>query len=198
MMFELIFNSPEQSLLRFNKDKNGKIKPVFSDKKNTYGQKLDVMQKAALETIKDFLEYDEYLTNISVKSCMKNYIDFINKKAYENRVAFSEFTNEIGMDDGEYGYVLKVTKEEFLKNPNKIMEKAKFSLWRDTFIIDGIKTEKEFKKFLKDNNLREKKHANKFGHTMNYVYMVTKIPNYICRKAKNVIDKMTKNRSGDK
>lgn len=198
MMFELIFNSPEQSLLRFEKDKNGKIKPVFSDKKNTYGKKLDVMQKAALSTIKDYLLYDEYLTNISIKSCMKNYIDFIDKKAYENRVAFSEFTNEIGMDDADYGYVLKVTKDEFLKNPNQVMEKAKFSLWKDTFIIEGINTEKEFKKFLSDNNLREKKHVNKFGHTMNYMYMVTKFPNYICRKTKNVIKKISKNRSGDK
>ena len=197
MMFELIFNSPEQSLLRFDKDKNGKIVPVFSDKKNTYGEKLDIMQKAALETIKKLLVYDEYITEISIKSCMKNYIDFINKKEYEHRVAFSEFTNEIGMDDADYGYVLKVSKEEFLKNPNAIMEKAKFSLWKDTFIIEGINTEKEFKKFLKDNNLKEKKHANKFGHTMNYVYMVTKLPNYICRKTKNVIKKMT-NRSGDK
>ncbi len=203
MMFELIFNSPEQSLLRFKKDEKGNVVPVFSDKKNTYGDKLDIMQNAALETIKEFLEYDEYIKGISCKSCMKNYIDFINQKEYEHRVAFSEFTNEIGMDDAEYGYVLEVSKNEFLENPKKVMEKSKYSLWKDTFIIKGIKTKKEFDKFLKDNNIKEKKHENNLMHTVNYVYMVTKVPSYICRKAKGIVKKIAIknaenfNKSGD-
>lgn len=204
MMFELIFNSPEQSLLRFERNKDGKVVPVFSDKKNTYGNKLEIMQNSALETIKEFLEYDEFIRDISCKACMKNYIDFINKKEYEHRVAFSEFTNEIGMDDAEYGYVLEVTKDEFLEDPNKVMEKSKFSLWKDTFIIKGIKTKEEFRKFLKDNNIKEKKHVNNLMHTVNYVYMFTKIPSYVCRKTKGIIRKIaTKNaenfnKSGEK
>ncbi len=175
MMFELIFNSPEQSLNGFKKE-DGKIVPVFSDKKNTYGKNLGLMQDAALKTIEEYLKYDKYLTGVSTKSCMKNYINFICEKKYEDLIAFKNFTKEIGMDDGEYGYVLEVTKEEFLSNHKKVISNSKYSLWPNTFVIKGIKTEKEYNEFLEKNNIRIKQNNKKLYHAADYMYMLGRYP----------------------
>ncbi|MEG0073114.1 MAG: hypothetical protein RR922_01785 [Clostridia bacterium] len=186
MMFELIFNSPEQSLNSFAEE-NGKIVPVYSTKKNTYGKDLNTMQNAALETIKEYIKYDKYLTGITCKSSMRNYINFIIDRNYEDRAAFKNFTNEIGMDDGEYGYVLEVSKETFLKDYKKVLEKAKFSLWQDTFVIKGINTKEEYDKFLKENNIKIKRKNKAIYHFADYIYMATKFPSKVLHRSGNAV-----------
>lgn len=175
MMFELIFNSPEQSLNSFKKEGN-KVVPVFSEKKNTYGKDLAVMQTAALKTIEEYLKYDEYLTGVQAKYCIKNYVEFINNKKYEDLIAFKKFTNEIGMDDGEYGYVLEVSKEEFLKDYKKVISNSKYSLWPNTFVIKGINSTEEYNKFMEDNNIKIKKNNKKLYHAADYMYMFARYP----------------------
>ena len=181
MMFELMFNSPEQSLNGFKKV-DGKILPVYSEKKNTYGENLGKMQDSALKTIKKYLKYDKYLRNIPTKSCIKNYMHFIEDRKYEDLLAFRDFTNEIGMDDGEYGYVLEVSKEELVKNPRKVMQKAKYSLWSNTFVVKGIDSQKELDKFLSENKISIRKHKKRLYHFVDYVYMIGRYPIGVARK----------------
>lgn len=192
MMFELIFNSSEQSLNSFKRDENGNVVPVFSNKENTYKNELTKIQDAALESIKKIIEYDDYLSGISSKVCLKNYINFVKEKNYEDMIAFKKLSNDVGVNDDDAKYVTSISKVDFLKKNEKAFKKIKYSLWRDAYVIEGIDSEQELEEFYKKNNIKYKKKVRRNSDNITYIQKIVSVPYSIYYGTKNNLKKIFK------
>ncbi|OOM16517.1 methyltransferase domain-containing protein [Clostridium saccharobutylicum] len=161
MMYEFIFTCPQPQLSGFEK-KNEKVSPVFRDfvENKEY---TSALQNGALKIIDEFIEYDEYLSGISVEGCTDPYRNFIINRDYNDMLQFRKISNFVSYDTEEKPYVTSYSKREVINNIEKIWDNTKFNLWRYSFVIDEIQTKEEYENFIKSSNIeRLPKNADEY------------------------------------
>ncbi|GAA0077166.1 hypothetical protein UT300005_15440 [Clostridium sp. CTA-5] len=172
MMYEFIFTCPQPQLLSFTK-KDGKCIPVFRDfiENKEY---TSTLQNGALKIIDEFIEYDEYLTGISVEGCTDLYRNFIINRDYNDMMEFRKISNFVSYDAEEKSYVTSYSKKEVINDIETIWDETKFNLWRYAYTIDGIESKQEYEDFLKKNNIERlpkdiyQEYSNKFFSKSNF------------------------------
>ena len=151
MMYEFIFTCPSPQLSHFER-KEGKIVPVFRDFIENV-EYTSVFQNAALKIIDEFIDFDDYISGISVDDCTLPYRNFIIEKKYNDMVEFKKITNYVSYDADKKPYVTSYSKEQILNSFETVWKEIEFNLWRYSFVIEGINNSEEFDRFLKHNNI---------------------------------------------
>ncbi|AJH01821.1 hypothetical protein LF65_05299 [Clostridium beijerinckii] len=152
MMYEFIFTCPQPQLSGFARENGGKIIPIFRDFVEN-SEYTSALQNAALKIIDEFIDYDEFLSGISVEGCTDLYRNFIINRDYNDMIEFKKISNLVSYDSEEKPYVTSYSKSEIKDNIEKIWEETKFNLWRYAYLIDEIQTKEEFEYFMKSNNI---------------------------------------------
>lgn len=151
MMYEFIFTCPQPQLSGFTKT-DGKVIPIFRDFVEN-SEYTSALQNGALKIIDEFIEYDEFLSGISVEGCTDPYRNFIINKNYNDMVQFRKISNFVSYDAEEKPYVTSYSKKEVKDDIKKIWDETKFNLWRYAYLIDEIQTKEEYENFIKLNNI---------------------------------------------
>jgi len=140
MMFELIFSAPHGTLVGFSNN-NGEITPILKKiEHNDYLYKcLEGIKTGVLSMVEKYLEYYEYLDNLTPEECLRDYLRFIDEKRYDDLVEFSKLTAVVGIGSAKdtQCYVTRVTIDDFKKNKRKILKDASRNLWKNAILIDG-------------------------------------------------------------
>jgi hypothetical protein len=94
----------------------------------------------------DYLRYREWLKNIQVDDALKDYLEFIRNKSYEDLLRFKDLSLSVGF--GELSeplrFVTSVSIRDYMKNRKKIEKEAAKNLWKNAIIVEG--SAEEFKK----------------------------------------------------
>lgn len=180
MMFELIFSAPEGTLFGFKENKS-KIIPII-EKNNSTSECIEIFQNSAIELVKKYLNYYEYLKFSNINDAMQDYKDFINYKQYKDVYHFSKLDNDIGLTSTKKKYVETFEKSYVYEHYEKFLSKTSQSLWKNSFLIKGIANEEEYEDF--KMKLYEMKAANEYKYINKYlIKKALKNP----KKALNVI-----------
>jgi HAD superfamily hydrolase (TIGR01549 family) len=144
MMYEFIFCAPHGSVIGFRED-GGTVVPILKEvEQNNYLYKcITFIQSGILKIIEKYLNYYDYLNDVEIQDCLRDYVKFIDEKKYEDLVEFSKLTGVVGIGDTQevQRYVLTTSISEYLKNRRKIKEAISKNLWRDALILYGSLTE---------------------------------------------------------
>lgn len=144
MMYELIFSAPHGSVVGF-REEGSTVVPVLKDvEKNEYLYEcINVFQSGVLKIIVKYLDYYDYLKNVDVQDCLKDYVKFIDEKNYDDLMEFSKLTGAVGIGDTRevQRFVVSASISEYLKDKRKIEETISKNLWRGALILHGSLTE---------------------------------------------------------
>jgi len=144
MMYEFIFSAPHGTTLGFE-EKNGKLHPILEDFKDNESA-MKEFQSSALKTCEAFLKYYDELKYIENEVVLINYKEMIKNKNYQDLVMFSSVMEAVGYDGGKLPFVNTYKKEEVLEDLKSFYEKISESLWKNTFLLEGMEQE-EYEEF---------------------------------------------------
>jgi HAD superfamily hydrolase (TIGR01549 family) len=145
MMFEFIFSAPHGTLTGFKKI-SGKIYPVLSEDNSSLPYVIEQVHSGVLRIADEYLNYMEYLRNIQVHEALRDYLEFIDAKEYEDLLYFKDLSLSVGFSElsKPLQFVTCVSIQEYLRNRKRIEKEAAKNLWRGAIIVEGSSA--EFKK----------------------------------------------------
>ena len=157
MMYEFVFSAPHGTTTGFRRTK-GKIEPILDDDDETYVDIVKELQEAALGVIKEYLKYADYLKEITVEDSISNYSEMIRRRDFEDLSEFMKLTNSVLYMDSKSKYVDEFGEDYIFNNYESFRTKIHKSLWRDSYLVKGIKTREQWLEHEKkmDNFLRQK------------------------------------------
>jgi HAD superfamily hydrolase (TIGR01549 family) len=145
MMFEFAFSAPHGSLVDL-KEVSGEVRPVLSKEAPDRTYAFEQIEQGVLRIADDYLRYREWLKNIQVDDALKDYLEFIRNKSYEDLLRFKDLSLSVGF--GELSeplrFVTSVSIRDYMKNRKKIEKEAAKNLWKNAIIVEG--SAEEFKK----------------------------------------------------
>lgn len=163
MMYELIFSAPEGTTLNFKQEDN-KIIPILDNYDEDNIKIVNILQNSAISIIKTYISFSKYLNNFSAEDSIFNYDTLISRRNFEDLYEFSKLTNTTLYTNNKIRFVKFFDEEWIYKNYKKFLEETHKSLWRDSYLINDIKTQKEwdeykirFNKFVKERKAKSKK-----------------------------------------
>ncbi len=155
MMYELFFSSPEPTLELFE-EKEGKIVPKFIEKETEQYKYIEKIHKGVIDSANLFVDYLEYINsnNIIREEVLSITNDFIVRKDFEDMEKFKVFKSNIGLDDRYFSFVETYNKEYVENNKSMFIKEIENSLWKNSFLIDGIDNKEEYNQFLKKHKIK--------------------------------------------
>lgn len=138
MMYEFLFSAPHGTTLNFEK-KDGKILPVLGSENKTATE----FMKPAIDIIDKYLEYYDYVKDITSDEATELYNNFISSKRYEDLVEFNKVYIEIVMGTYQDHFVKEFDKDYIMNHYQEFLEKKHLSVWTDTFLIKEANSEQE-------------------------------------------------------
>ena len=162
MLFEFLFSAPEGSVIKYE-EKNGKIIPILEESKE-YTEEIKTIQDSSLKIIKKYLEYYDYVNDLTSEESVENYVEFINKRCYDDVFMFSKLFTNVGYSGSKISFINSFKKEDIESNVVNFVESRTInSMWSDTFIIEGVDNEKDFKEYMNYiNSLYKNKYKTSF------------------------------------
>ena len=139
MMYELIFSAPHGSTLRYDEE-NGKIVPILKEKDN-YSTYLEEFQQASLDLIKNIMAYYKYYDSLDKAFCLSFYDKFLYERNYNDVLEFKKLETDYELGNEKKFPFVRTIKSTDLNNPKKfaeLLEEVNYSLWRGSYVIDGI------------------------------------------------------------
>ena len=168
MMIELLFSSSSPTLKQLSKDNNSNIiSPLFDSTSSSYENTVDIMINSSIKVIEEYLDYLDYFDELSPNTVMYELKKFIANSNYDDAIKFSEISTNIGIGFKKYSFVNTIELEEFLENPQKVIENSKHNLFPNKFVILGITNQIEYECLLKKYNIKVK--GNKYKKTNNII-----------------------------
>ena len=157
MMYEFVFSAPHGTTTGFRRTKS-KIEPILDNDDETYVDIVKELQEAALGVIKEYLKYADYLKEITVEDSISNYSEMIRRRDFEDLFEFMKLTNSVLYMDSKSKYVDEFGEDYIFNNYESFRTKIHKSLWRDSYLVKGIKTREQWLEHEKkmDNFLRQK------------------------------------------
>ena len=147
MLYEFLFSAPEGSLKGFE-EKNKKIVPVL-DNKNDYLKEIAELQDSALEVVDKFMQYYDYVKDISAEEAVWPYRNFIMNKKYEDLVMFSKLETNVGYAGDSYSFIPTFTKQEIEENVPRFMDEINRAMWNGTFLVKEINSAEDYEEYKK-------------------------------------------------
>ncbi len=183
MMYELLFSAPHGQTVKYE-EKNGIVKPVLNKEDNS--KTIEKFQTAAIDTIKEFLEYYDYFEKIDKYFATHRYVSMVRDKEYDDVVHFHTLTNDLVLNSNKkYPYVCGYKKDYIFDHFDEFSQKIEFGLWPGSFIIvDGC--EKDYLEVKK--KLKEKQAPNSFKKRLAN-YRRRYIPFKVRKMVKEIIKK---------
>ena len=133
MMFELLFSSPEGTLLDF-KNKNGRIAPILETSREAE-RSVELFQTSSIKIIKKYIEYYDLLKNIKIEDSIIDYKDYINYKRYDDLKAFNKLENDVGYGTKKKKYVNEFELNYIIDNYEDFKKEISKSLWKNSYLI---------------------------------------------------------------
>ena len=156
MMFELIFSAPYPALIGFKKE-NGVVVPDYSKVvSKSFIESVKVFQDSALQIIKEFIKYDEYIKDITCDFAISSYKDFIDSKNYEDIKRFYDLQTNIGYGEKQKSYVYEVDPKDIITDNKKVLEEANYGFWKGAIYIKGIDNQKDYNEFINETMIKTK------------------------------------------
>lgn len=148
MMYEFIFTAPHGFLTGFKKNE-GKIIPILSNESNQQLKIIEEIQTSILNIVDDYLDYWDYIKEVDIKDSLRDYMEFIDSKKYEDLLHFEELSVSVGFGEKSESlrFVTRVSIKDYLKNRNEIEKMATKNLWKSAIIVEG--SAEEFRSYKK-------------------------------------------------
>ena len=160
MMYEFVFSAPHGTTTGFKRVK-GRIEPILDNDDEIYVGIVKELQEAALNVIEKYLQYADYLKDITVEDSIFNYSEMIQRRNFEDLSEFMKLTNSVLYMDSKSKYVDEFGEDYIFSNYESFRTKIHKALWRDSYLVKGVKTQDQWLKHKEkmDNYLRRNRLA---------------------------------------
>lgn len=193
MMYEFIFSAPHGTTLGFIK-KDKKIVPVLDEDDEKYTQKVEILQNAAMQVVKTYLVYAEYLKNISVEDSLRAYAEMIERRDFADLIEFSNLTNSVLYTNHKDKYIEKFDEDYIYNHYDEFKNKIHKAMWRDAFLVNGVESEAEWNDFGRrfENFMTRKRITS--SNKISYVKKGIKNPKKAARMVKSLMKEKLNNK----
>ena len=186
MMYEFVFSAPHGTTTGFRK-KGNKIVAEVDESDGDYVGIVNTLQNAALDVIKKYLRYAEYLKDISVEDSISTYRDMIARRDYKDLIEFKRLTNSVLYFNNKEHYVDEFEEDYILKHYEEFLKKIYKAMWRDSYLVKGVTNEEEWMQHKQRLRRMQMKKKIKSVNKMEYIKKGIRHPKKALNKVKHVV-----------
>ncbi|MCP3942061.1 MAG: HAD-IA family hydrolase [Desulfobacteraceae bacterium] len=183
LFFEAIFSSFEGSIIKFNKDAKGKIKPVLDSEVNLTQKNISNKNFLMSEIHRGVIDFSKDLTNslgnnitqfdFAPNRSLKVINYFLTTPHYKDAKIFENFS----LSDKNNGFDnLYIIKKIDSTNHKRISGKEKKEIWRQSYWKEGTLAMFKFISTTKNQKTKNKENNYQLTATAHYLEVENKLP----------------------